>query len=126
MPCAGADQTVDSRIGETLVTCLFPADHSVLLRCEYFDFSDRCDLLTVGTGRHRFQPSCCVQWCAHSAHHCTQQEGLAKAVAHRADGGDPRGPFFSEFGPETTDMNVDRAGAAVVVISPHLGEELLS
>ena len=45
--------------------------------------------------------------------------GLAEAVADRAHGLDEVGVLLAELGPEAPDVDVDRAGAAVVLVAPH-------
>ena len=45
--------------------------------------------------------------------------GLAEAVADRAHGLDQVGVLLAELGPQAPDVDVDRAGAAVVLVAPH-------
>ena len=45
--------------------------------------------------------------------------GLAEAVADRPDGLDEVGVLLAELGAEAPDVDVDRAGAAVVLVAPH-------
>src|SRR5690606_26180683 len=52
--------------------------------------------------------------------------GSAEAVADRANRRDPGRPFLAEFGAYPPDVDVDGSGAAVVVVPPHLREELLA
>ncbi len=50
----------------------------------------------------------------------------SEPVSDGSHGGDPRGPFFTELGPQPSDMNVHGSGTAVVVITPDLGQELFA
>src|SRR5690606_31757368 len=52
--------------------------------------------------------------------------GSAEAVPHRADRGDPRRPLLAELGPDPADVDVDGPRPAVVVVSPHLRQQLLT
>src|SRR4051812_46193072 len=49
--------------------------------------------------------------------------GLAEAVAHRPHGLDEAGVLLAQLGPEAADVDVHRAGAAVVLVTPHPGEQ---
>ena len=44
---------------------------------------------------------------------------LSEAVAHRPDGVDQAGVLLGELGPQPPDVDVDRAGPAVVLVAPH-------
>src|SRR4029453_4241563 len=52
--------------------------------------------------------------------------GLAEAVAHRAHGLDQAGVLLAELGPEPPDVDVDGAGAAVVLVAPDPGQQGLA
>ena len=52
--------------------------------------------------------------------------GLAEAVADRAHGLDQVGVLLAELGPQAPDVDVDRAGAAVVLVAPHPREQRLA
>ena len=54
-----------------------------------------------------------------SRHSPGDQRGDAEAVADRAHGLDQVGVLLAELGPEAPDVDVDRAGAAVVLVAPH-------
>ena len=44
---------------------------------------------------------------------------LTKPVTHAAHGADPAGSFFTQLGTKAPDVDVDRSGAAEVVVPPH-------
>ena len=44
---------------------------------------------------------------------------LAELVADRPDGLDQPGVLLAQLGPQASDVDVDRAGAAVVLVAPH-------
>ena len=46
---------------------------------------------------------------------------LPKSVPHRADGGYPGGSFLAELGPKSSDVDIDRSGAPVVLVAPNFG-----
>ena len=47
---------------------------------------------------------------------------LAKSVTNRANGLNQRCVFFTELGPEASDMDVNRSRPAVVLITPNSRE----
>ena len=49
-----------------------------------------------------------------------------EAIPDVADGPDQALVVAAELGPQTTDVDVDRAGAAEVVVAPHLLQQLLA
>ena len=52
--------------------------------------------------------------------------GLAEAVADRAHGLDEVGVLLAELGPQAPDVDVDGAGAAVVLVAPHPRQQRLA
>src|SRR5438093_3266040 len=50
--------------------------------------------------------------------------GLGRSVAHATNRLDDRLVLGTELGSEATDVHVDRPGAAVAVVAPHLSEQL--
>src|SRR6185369_3825484 len=52
--------------------------------------------------------------------------GLAEAVADRADRLDEVRVLLAELGSETSDVDVDRASAAVVLVAPHTRQQRLA
>ena len=55
-----------------------------------------------------------------------RRAALAEAVADRAHRLDQVGVLFAELGAQTTDVNVDRARTAVVLVAPHPRQQLLA
>ena len=49
-----------------------------------------------------------------------------EAVADVADGSDQRLVLGAELGPQPTDVHVHGAGAAVVVVAPHVGQQVFA
>src|SRR5687768_11540272 len=73
-----------------------------------------CASVSSGNGRRRMR--------SHPPPSVTGSEapaGLAELVAHRPDGLDEVGVLLAELGPQPPDVDVDRAGAAVVLVAPH-------
>ena len=52
--------------------------------------------------------------------------GLTEAVADRPDRRDESGVLLAELGPQATHVDVDGAGAAVVLVPPHPLEQLFA